>query len=333
MELYDESELQNSIEAGERRLAAAKQRKRRNHRLMVVTGCALAVAIPVIIAAGIASGRAPEAPYLIVSWPKPKVEQVVPSGQTVLFRSGQPFNLSVANADRWDVTWNSDSIETKGIESNWAPSEATGKIVAQCRPIISDWTNTFAFLWPTREVALNSVVAPRIGNYGQQIETSKNGVWLYPRIFTVGKVSWDERALPKLYDATSATPVDELATTNLEPSKETWRIVSDFEGKAEAPSINGTFASLQSKNLEEELPQVAAKLVTMLPDASIKFILRMDKEPAEGILRLDFDGKKERKAWKRSKGQAAGAPLTGWETGSIGSDSATNILPSLPTTQ
>jgi hypothetical protein len=330
MELYDESELQNSIEAGERRLAAAKQRKRRGRQMMIASACALAIAIPVLIAAGIASGRAPEAPNLIVTWPKPKVRQVVPSGQTVLFRSGQPFQLSVTDPDRWDVTWKLGSIETRGVESNWAPSEATGKVVALCRPIVSDWTSTFAFLWPTREVTLNSVVAPRLGNYGQQLETGKDGVWLFPHIFAVGKVSWDERALPKLYEAAPAIPENELAEANLTPPKAIWRIVSDFDGQSKTPSLNGTFASLQSKNLEEEMPQIAAKLVKSLPDASIKFILRLDKDPAEGILRLDFDEKKERKAWKRSKGQASGAPLTGWETGEIGADSVTNLLPSLP---
>ena len=330
MELYDEEELQASIEAGERRLAAARQRKRRIARLRVGAFAAALVVIPFCIAAGIAAGRAPEAPLLVVTWPKPKVQQRVASGETLLFRPGQPFQLTVENADRWDIIWNSGGIENEGPEFSWSPTGQSESVTAKCRPVVGDWTSLFAFLWPTREVKLNALLASRTNDYGRRIETGGQGVWVHPQVFAVGKIAWDERALPRLVEASSAVAPESDLPSSTTPRKPIWRLVSDFEGDSDAPSSNGTFASLQNENIETKLPQIAAKLVKILPDASIKFILRLDKDPKEGILRLDFDGKRERKAWKKERGQSAGAPLTGWESGELGADSLTDLPPSLP---
>jgi hypothetical protein len=108
-----------------------------------------------------------------------------------------------------------------------------------------------------------------------------------------------------------------------------WHIVGDFDGNINAPatgSVEGTFASFHAPDVENALPPIAAHIVKTTPDASVKFVLRLDKDPREGILRLAFDGKRERRAWVRREGETAGGPLTGWEEG----EAQSNLLPSLP---
>lgn len=332
MSLYNEGELQAAIADGERKLAVKRQQRRNEKRRFIATVIALAVVLPLCVVAGAVAARAPSAPSLVVTWPKPKVRQVLAPGQTLLARSGQPFSISVTDEENWYVTWEAAGVESGGREFTWAPTESTGELIANCHPIANDWKRFFTRLWPTRRISLKTVSARKTGDYGRILEAGSQGAWVYPHIFAAGTVSFDERALPLLASAIPLIPVSELsnqlATTHEEPTPRLWQIVADFEGHPSAPNApsNGTFASLHATDLESALPTIAAQIVKAAPDASVKFILRFDKDPKEGILRLAFDGKAERRAWVRRPGESAGGPFTGWE----GGEDKTKLLPSLP---
>ena len=319
VELYDDQQYQISGEASERRLAAARARARNWRRGRALGLTLVALAIPLALAAGVAAARAPRPPFLVVTWPKPKVPQVIAPAQTVLARGGQPFDVGVTNAQNWDVTWKSGSAEQKEGNFKWAPTEGTGKLTALCQPRASGWESYFKFLWPDREVSIGSTTAPSNGNYARTLKTGERGVWVFPYVFASGAVSWDERALSLMAESADLLPETKLNTAMAPlralPNEGLWRLVSDFDGNTDAPSKNGTFASFHAPDLENSLPLIAARMVKSAPDASIKFVLRLDRDPAQGIVRIAFDGKRERKAWIRGKGEATGKPFTGWEDG------------------
>ena len=314
VELYDDQQYRASHAASERRLAAARARARKARRWKALGIGLLILAVPVGLAAAVALARAPQAPYLVVTWPKPKVPQVLAPGQTVLARGGQPFEIALTNVERWDVTWKSGSAEQTGGQFSWAPAEGTGHLRAECRPLAQDWERYFQWLWPTRHVGLTSVAAVAKSNYARQISTNRDGVWVYPHIFAAGSVAWDERALPLLADAAELLPASNAdQPSRAEPGAGNWRLVSDFEGEAGAPNLDATFASLHAPDIESALPKIAARIVKRAPDASVKFVLRLDRDPQQAIVRIAYDGKRERAAWVRRTGDAKGHPLTGWE--------------------
>ncbi len=319
VELYDDQQYQISHEASERRLASARARSRRLRRLRALGLVVLIVATPVLIAGAVAAARAPASPLLVVTWAKPKVPQVIEPNQTVLARGGQPFEVSILEPQRWDVTWKSGGSEQKEGVFKWAPAEGSGRLTATCEPRAQGWESYFGFLWPKREVSIASVTAKSGGNYARQITTGAEGAWIYPHIFAVGAVSWDERALPLIAEAADISPQARLsqatAPLRAQASDGLWRIVSNFDGEAKLPSTNGTFASYHGPDLENSLPAIAAAVVKKSPDASVKFVLRLDRDPQQGIIRIAFDGKRERQAWIRRKGDAKGQPFTGWEEG------------------
>ena len=319
VELYDDQQYQISGEASSRRLAAARQRARRRRRLRAIGIVVATLLATGLVASAIAAARAPDAPFLIVTWPKPKVAQVVGPSQTVLGRGGQPFEVGITNPEDWQVTWKSGAAQQKEGTFKWAPTEGSGELKVSCHPVAQGWERYFGFLWPDREVSLASVTAKSGGNYARQITTGADGVWVFPHIFALGAVSWDERALPLLGQAAEQLPQNALdskmAPLRAQPTAGLWQLVSNFDGGADLPSENGTFASFHGPDIENSLPQIAARMVKIAPDASIKFVLRLDRDPSQGIVRVDFDGKRERKGWIRQKGQAAGQPFTGWENG------------------
>ena len=328
MKLYDESELQASIEAGEVKLASARQRKRRARRRFVVGSLALLVLIPFGVWLGVVAGQAPPTPLLVVTWPKPKVNQVLTSGQALLGRRGQPFSVAVSDPENWSVTWRSRAAESRASSYRWDPVDAQDQLLAQCQPRARGVVGLFSFLWPTRQASLRCVEAPKVpryengalNEYTHVLATGPEGAWIYPNIFAVGQVSWDERALPLL---AAAVPAESglgsaLAQGSKVPSARTWQIVSDFDGHSQKASTDGTFAMLESAELENLMPLVATQIIRKEPTLSLKFIVRLDKDPADGIVRLAFDGKSQRKAWIRRPGQRAGSPLTGWENGVLG---------------
>ena len=319
VELYDDQQYQISSEASARRLAAARARARNLRRLTLLGLLLLALIVPLAVAGAVVAARAPGSPFLIVTWPKPKVRQVLAPDQTVLARGGQPFDVAITGPERWDVLWKSGGAEQKEGVFKWAPAEGTGQLIAVCQPRATGWESYFSFLWPTREVALSSASAQSGGNYARQITTGNNGVWIFPHVFAAGNVSWDERTLPLMAGAADLLPDTKLQTETAplraQPTEGLWRIVSNFDGETDAPSTNGTFASFHAPDVENSLPLIAARIVKQAPQASIKFILRLDKDPNQGIIRIAFDGKRERQAWVRRAGDSKGQPFTGWEDG------------------
>lgn len=321
VELYDDQQYQISSEASERRLAAARQRARRWRRVRNLAIIAVLLLMTGLVASTIAAARAPDAPSLIVTWPKSKVAQVLASDQIVLGRGGQPFEVGITNPADWQVTWKSGSAQQQEGNFKWAPTESSGDLKVSCHPIARGWERYFGFLWPDRQVSLASVTAKSGGNYARQITTGMDGVWVFPRIFALGAVSWDERALPILGQAAEQLPKNaldnNLAPLRAQPSAGLWQLVSNFDGSADLPSEDGTFASFHGSDIENSLPQIAARIVKIAPDASVKFVLRLDRDPAQGIVRIAFDGKRQRQAWIREKNQTTGKPLTGWEDGNF----------------
>ena len=321
VELYDDQQYQISGEASSRRLAAARARARSWRRLRALGLVAAALLIPVAIAVGLTAARAPGAPFLVVTWPKPKIPQVIAPDQTILARGGQPFDVTITHPEDWDVLWKSGSAEQKEGAFKWAPTEDTGQLTALCQPRASGWEKYFSFLWPDREVAIQSTTAQSAGNYARSLTTGTTGAWVFPHVFAQGAVAWDERALSLLSESADLLPETKLNTQMAPlralPNEDLWRLVSNFDGSTDAPSENGTFASFHGTDLENSLPLIASRMVKSAPDASIKFILRFDRDPAQGIVRIAYDGKRERKAWIRRKGDTAGTPLTGWEDGNF----------------
>ena len=239
----------------------------------------------------------------------------------MLARGGQPFDVAVTHPESWDVTWKSGSAEQKEGAFKWAPTEGTGQLTALCHARSSGWESYFSFLWPDRAVSIQSTTAKSAGNYARSLTTGASGAWVFPHVFAQGAVAWDERALSLLAESAELLPETKLNTQmaplRAQPNEDLWRLVSNFDGSTDAPSENGTFASFHGADLENALPLIASRMVKSAPDASIKFILRFDRDPAQGIVRIAYDGKRERKAWIRRKGDAAGTPLTGWEDGNF----------------
>ena len=319
VELYDDQQYRVSHEASERRLAAARRRGRALRRWRALGVLAAVVGVPFVVTLGIVAARAPQSPFVVLTWPKPKSPQILASGQTVLARGGQPFEVAVTDAEKWNVTWKSGGAQQQDGVFNWAPADGVGQMTALCKPVTEGWISYFSWVWPTRQVTLRSVNATSQGNYARQLATDRQGVWVYPHVFAAGNVAWDERALPLLAQAadllSNETSSGAAAPARALPSEGLWRLVSDFDGESAQPSKNGTFASLHAPNLEEALPTIAARIVKTAPAASVKFVLRLDRDPQQGILRVAYDGKRERKAWVRRAGDSNGKVFTGWEDG------------------
>lgn len=344
--IYDDDALQKSIEAGEQRLARLKQAARRRKRWFIGGCVAVGLAIPLGVAAFVASKRVPGAPHFVVTWPKSKTRQSIASGQIVLAREGQPFDVAISEAPKWNVAWTSSGVEQSGESVPWAPQKGGELLLAKCRAKNTDWTAYFSAVVPTRELSLGSAAPDLNDGYRRTVSLQSGSAWVFPHVQALGNVGWDERALPAMSAAAFVVPdaalAQRLEVINETPAPALWQIVSDFDGSVKAPATDGaTYASLHTNNLETALPQVGAKLVQLAPDASIKWILRLDKGTPEGIVRLSFDGKRSRQAWIKGKNGGAGTPVTGWENGQpnaavapqlpSGTPQATTEIPNGPT--
>ena len=320
--IYDQNELQTSIEEGERKLAMLRQQRRAQRKQLIFGAVLLAVLVPFGIVAAIVARQAPPAPLLVVTWPKPKTRQVLAPAQTILARAGQPFSIEITDPENWEVSWRAPGIESGGSELSWAPVKGSGELTASCRARPGGWQSLFAWTWPRREVTLRAVAVRKIGDYSSAVDAG-SGTWIYSHIFAVGKISFDERALPILAQTTQDLPqtslAGQLAPVADAPASQNWDLVTNFEGTTPKtfadPRENGTFARLRVKDIENVLPRIAGQIAAKSPTASVKFVLRLDKKPPQGTLRLAFDGKGERQAWVRREGESAGGPLTGWEQG------------------
>ena len=319
--IYDEQELQRAIEAGERRLAQSRQAARKRKRAETL---ALVVALVAACLGGlyyVASKRVPGAPHFLVTWPKSDAPQGVASGQTVLLREGQPFDVAISESSKWDVTWTSPNASQSGESVSWAPQKGGEQLLARCRAQNTGWMAFFSSVVPTRDLSLGCVAPSASDGPRRTVSLPEAGAWVCPHVQVIGDVGWDERALPALSASASVVP-DAVLSQKLDsqPAKPAlWQLVSNFDGDTRAPTSEAaTYALLHAPDLETMLPQVAAKLVRLAPDASIKWILRLDKDAPEGIIRVAFDGRRSRQAWIKHKGASAGTPVTGWEVGAAG---------------
>ncbi len=318
--IYDEDALKQSIEAGERRLANLKQATRKRKKWQIGFFVVLGIAVPLALAAYVASKRVPGVPHFVVTWPQSKTTQSVASGQTVLAREGQPFDVAVSESPKWDVTWSSSNASQSGESFSWAPQKGGELLLARCRARNTDWTAYFSAVVPPRDLSLGSVAPDANDGFRRTVSLPGKGAWIFPSVQAVGNVGWDERALPPLSAAASVVP-NALLSQKLDAVNETsapalWQIVSNFDGDVKTPAEDGaTYALLRSPDLETMMPQIGAKLVQLAPDASIKWILRLDKDVPEGVIRLSFDDKRQRQAWVKRKGSSAGTPVVGWENG------------------
>jgi len=342
---YDPTELQEAVERGERKLAERRQRARRQKTRAtwaLVASVAFGVA-GVGLWAGTRHKAVPSPPQLVVTWPESKTPQLVASGATVLARDGEPINVSLSDASDWNVAWGSGAVGNTGESFEWAPQKDGETLQVHARAKGTGWSKnvppeTLAPLLslraalPTREPApaqatpaptgtpapTSGAVSPVLEaqNYRRSIAGSKGAVWLLPSVQSGANIAWDERAISALSLSAPAAP-----PSKTQSAAAAWQLASDFEGNlrpspSEALAPDGaTYATLHADNLTEIMPRIGAQLVRLAPDASIKWIARLDQTPPEGIVRLSFDGKKTRQAWIKPKGAKTGKPITGWEQG------------------
>jgi hypothetical protein len=319
MSPIDDAEVKRSLEISERRLADARQRRQEQRKRLLLTVVVCAILAPLGIAAGLASQKAPEAPLLVLTWPKPRISQTVASGQRVVFRRGQPFDLTVTDAQKWRVEWHSPESESHGPAFPWQPADSNSELRVLCHPIPEGWTRFFSWLWPSRELTLTAIAPQKTGNYTRLLNSGDRGAWLNPHIYTKGSVEWDERALQLLLTALPKVPQSQLnnslADSRKSPTSALWQVVSDFEGNSQKPATDdATYAVLYAPDLENLMPRIARGMLKEAPSVSLKFVVRLDRTPQQGVIRLAFDGKEERRAWIRRKGESSGGPLIGWET-------------------
>jgi len=319
----DEGELQSALAAGERRIRAARQRKKQSIRRAVLGGAVAVVLIPLGIGAGIVAGQAPSAPSLIVTWPASQRSQLMASGDAVLSRGTSPLIVSVTRPEDWTVTWLSDTESATRLNFSWTPSSDTSTLTADCRKEPSGWKKIFGFLWPTRVLTLKAAVAHAAK--GGQVTSVGSGdpalVWVAPGIEAERPVAWDERALHLLDAAATGVPRTAIVRalspeTGVIPPP-TWLLTPNWAGKVSASQDDATYAQYRGDDPETQLSLMASTIYHLSPKVSIKFIVRLDQNPPTGTIRLAFDGKRQHLAWVRHAGDAAGGPLFDWENASL----------------
>lgn len=296
---FSPAKLKASLLRSEQRRAAARARRRRQWRN-------LAGLIAVLILCGFLAWRVdverhggPPAPALVVIWPNAKFPQRVAGGAIVLGREGQSFRVTVPNPEQWRLQWVTSDTLAQGASALWQPTPNSAILTARCRPLANGWGRWKAWLWPERQVTLQSRLATSVGGRRYQITPPPGGLWLFPFIRAEVPVAWDEHALPSLLQVP-------LPANHANESPLLWKIVPSFEGAAPLAGDTGTYARFLGTHPETVLPTLARQIAAAEPKASIKFLINVTRDtqqPSEGILRLAFDGKGERGGWiKRPDG-------------------------------
>jgi len=331
---YDPTELKEAVEQGERRLAQRRQNARRQKKraLWSLAGLVALCAMGVGLWWGTRPLPAPAAPSLVVTWPGSKTPQIVASGATVLAREGQPITVSLSAPSVWSVLWGSGAVGNTGETFEWAPQKDGDVLLVHARAKSGGWSKRLPAETLAPELSLRAATAVQAASLNggtpvgvavdnrRALAQTKGPVWLLPSVQASAGVAWDERALSALSGAApAASGTQNGSQKNVPPL---WEIVSDFEGNIQkstpdaSPPDGATYVTLRADNLSDTLPRVGAQLVRLAPDASIKWIARLDQNPPQGVFRISFDGKHLRQAWIKPKGATAGTPLTGWENGS-----------------
>jgi hypothetical protein len=316
------------------RIAVARARKRRQMRwfwLLIFAGIALTVGWFWV------ADSTPEPPGLVVRWPKPKVSQRVSNGSTLLFRRGNAFVLSTTDPEAWDVSYSSDTISGKADakgEVRWLPSKDGASITLRCRPKTSGWKRTLSWFWPQTTLSVSALAPRAVGNFRFEATPPPGGMWVYPFTYLKKPAAWDEPALQLLCEpllpalsgqlelssgatmpaVTPPVPMGTLSAGDKKsagPDQPLWWIVPAFSENAmeNAAGDPGTYARLNSSQPERDMSRVALLIARKRPEASFRYVVRLDTKPPGGILRVAFDGKADRKAWVRRPGESAGGPI------------------------
>ncbi len=326
------------------RVAVARQRKRRQMRWFWL---AVFVVIAFVVLRFWIRDSVPEPPGLVVRWPKPRVSQRVSNGSTLLLRPGNAFVLSITEPEKWDVFFTSDSAQGKADdkgEVRWLP-RSKGWCKLRCRARVSGWKSVLSWFWPQPELSLNALAPEPAGDLRSKIQPPpKTGMWVYPFVYLKAQASWDDQALQLLTEplppvlsgnsdlsspATMPTSGNAPRAGSSEPlgdgkavgvDKPLWTLVPSFASgdTTSAPSDTGTYAKLNSLQPERDMAHVAQLIAKKRPDASLRYVVRLDTKPPSGVLRIALDGKGDRKAWVRRPGERSGGPIV-WP-GSAGTD-------------
>jgi len=327
MAILDEVVLKRSLEASERRLAKARARHERQVRQFKSLCLGGLVFIVVGSFVSFARRSAPPAPLLMVRWSQPATTQVLPGGSTLLLRPGNPVSVTVTpDADKWRLNWITGKDQNSGAETQWSSSKTKDTLKVQCRARASGLTRLIAWLWPTREIVLHGIRAESLDQSRRRVTPPPGGIWVYPHILANSPVFWDERALPLLLQV---TPV-QTQPQGSKPEASWWSLRPSFDtalaDDGSTYALLSTFKFVDDFDAVRDLTRVARSLARAVPDASIKFIVRLDRSPAQGIIRLALDGKGERAAWVKRPGEAAGGPLE-WHRPNIAGEPLEPILP------
>lgn len=320
--------LKASLRRTEQRLANSRARRSRQQRNVALAIIAVSCVLLAVSALIRARREVPPAPLLLVTWPKPKLQQKLPGGSTVLARPGQSFRITVDNAAAWTLQWHSADVTSKGPTTLWSPTASNSTLTVYCRATATGWRRIVSWLWPTRTVSLTAQVGSAT-KFHYEIAPPRGGLWVYPLIYADRPVHWDERALPQLMQATWLMS-PRLATA---PSQPLWTLVPSFEtqpaGAKPAAADPGTYARLWSAQPQDDLPRLCRLIAQVNAGESIKYIVRLrarNKQQPEGILRVAFDGKAQRGGWVKSADQSTAEVVEWWNAPS----DSTAISPAPP---
>ena len=305
----------------QQRIAVARQRKRRSSRWFWL--------LIFLLIAGTVSyvwvrDSAPEKPGLIVRWANPQMEQRVSSGSTLLLRRGNAFRVLLTDSSGWTVLWQDGTTQKTADDFRWQPT-AKSILTARCRAKATGWKSFVSWFWPQPELTLTALPAEPIGDSRFQITPPEGGIWLYPFIYAKTQVTWDEASLNLLskpvktalsgtlqISSPALAPPPDSGTNLLGekvgqvgPDKPLWWIVPSFDSTGTKPrpaNDTGTYAKLNSRQPLDDMKIVAILIAQEKPQASYRYVARLDAKPPEAILRIANNGKGDRKAWIKKPG-------------------------------
>lgn len=311
------------------RLLRSRERAARQKRITL-----LVVALLLALVALIVWWRAPRAPQLVLTWPNPQKygQRVLDDGAVVLLRRGQPFSVSVPNAADWNLSGSTKDTVVKGERITWSPTESSSTLEVRCRPVANGLSRLISWIWPTRVVRLHGTTGVPAGASRVHLVPQPNTqVWLASQVVADSSVTWDERVIPLLQfvapgKGTVARDAPHWVLTNSFGGSPPKGDTATYARLASAPAAAPT-AAQSTARVEEILATTARQIAGRSPKASIKFIARYEKETADGVLRLAFDGTAARGGWVRQNGQAS--PFFWWEDLAPANSSST-LEPSLP---
>lgn len=318
----------------QQRIAIARQRKRRQARWFWLATFAV---ITVVVLFYWVRDSKPEPPGLLVRWPKPKVSQRVTNNSTLLLRRGSAFMVSTTEPDKWDVIFNTESSQGRADargEVRWLPQGNKGSCKLTCRARVEGWKRVLSWFWPQPELNLFAVAPQAVGDLRFKIQPPRGGMWVYPYIYLKAPAAWDESALqllsepldpalagrlelsspatmpaPSTATASSSSSVAPTDGVPVGPDKPLWTIMPSFSGDEASPADGGTYAKLHTSQPERDMGRVAVLIEKKRPDASLRYVVRLDTKPPGGILRIALDGTGDRKAWVRRPGESSGGPI------------------------